>query len=157
MNKQPNTLFNTITFVALLLFAGGCANTSTPPLVGTWVTTVTEENALVIAGQKSGMGQYEVTFADNGRVSMLIVGMGVMDPGSYTLAQDKIVIKDENSSCIKLGFPTATYKWSIENDNLTLTSIDDGCYSRRKSTEGHTWTRKKTAGTPVPTMAPLLK
>jgi hypothetical protein len=161
MNKQMNASFKMVALVALLWFAAGCASASTPTpstpsLVGTWVITVTEENALVSGGQKVGMGQYEVTFTDNGRVSNFMVGVGVVVEGGYTLAQDKIVFKDENSSCVKFGFPTATYKWSIENDSLTLTPIDDGCYIRRKSAEVGAWTRKKTFGTPVPTSPPML-
>ena len=161
MNKQLNASFKMVALVALLWFAVGCASASTPTpstpsLVGTWVITVTEENALVSGGQKVGMGQYELTFTDNGRFSNFMVGVGVAIEGGYTLAQDKIVFKDENSSCVKAGFPTATYKWSVENDSLTLTPIDDGCYIRRKSAELGAWTRKTKFGTPVPTSAPML-
>jgi hypothetical protein len=161
MNKLLAASFKLVILAALLLFVVGCASASTPTpsspsVVGTWVIAVTEENALVSGGQKVGMGQYEVTFTDNGRVSMLMVGVGVTMEAGYTLAQDKIVFKDENSSCVKAGFPTATYKWSVENDSLTLTPIDDGCYIRRKSAEMGAWIRKTTFGTPVPTSAPML-
>ncbi len=161
MNKQLNASFKMVALVSLLWFVAGCASASTPTpsppsLVGTWGITVTEENALVSGGQKVGMGQYELTFTDNGRVSIFMAGVGVTMEGSYTLAQDKIVFKDENSSCVKAGFPTATYQWSVENDSLTLTPIDDACYIRRKSLEMGALTRKKTFGTPVPTSAPLL-
>ena len=161
MNKLLAASFKLVTLAALLLFVVGCASASTPTpsspsVVGTWVIAVTEENALVSGGQKVGMGQYELTFTDNGRVSNFMVGVGVVVEGGYTLAQDKIVFKDEHSSCVTAGFPTATYKWSIENDNLTLTPIEDGCYIRRKSAEMGAWIRKKTFGTPVPTSPPML-
>ncbi len=77
---------------------------------------------------------------------------------SYILTQDKIVFTEEYGSCVNARFPSATYKWSVENDSLTLTPIDDGCYYRRKTIGGERfWTRKKTDGTAVPTIAPLLK
>ncbi len=161
MNKHLDVPFKGVTFVALLLFAVGCASTSptpstsSPSLVGTWVLTVTEEDALVIAGQKSGMGQHEVTFTDNGRISGLMVGVGAMGEASYTLMQDKIVFTEENTSCVKAGFPTATYKWSVENDTLTFMVVDDACYFRRKTIDGRTLTRKTTVGTAVPTMPKL--
>ena len=62
MNKQLNVSFKIVAFAAFLRFVAGCASTSTPTpsipaILGTWVGTVTEENALVIAGQKTGTGQ----------------------------------------------------------------------------------------------------
>ncbi len=160
MNKQLNVSFKLVIFAALLFFVVGCASTSTPTpstpsLVGTWVTTVTEAQAPA----PGWAGQYEVTFADNGRVSLYNrAGMGlVSDMGTYSITEDRVLFTDDRSECLRNGFKTGTYKWSIENDTLTLTAIDDLCYTRRKSAEVGTWTRKTAETTPFPTIKPMLK
>ncbi len=156
MNKKLTVSFKIVAFAALLLFAVGCANIgtptpSTPPLVGTWGTTITEEEAPRFAAY------IEMTFTDNGRIVVFNPGTPMpKDVGSYTFTQDQLFFTDEGSECLKLGFPTATYKWSVENDTLTLTAIDDRCYSRREPW-ARTWSRKTTVQTPAPTIVPLFK
>ncbi len=90
---------------------------------------------------------------------MVWVGVGTWGEATYVLTPDKIVFTEENSDCVKVGFPSGTYKWSVENDSLTLTPIDDGCYFRRKAVQGERfWVRKKTDGTAVPIPPkPMLK
>ncbi len=158
MKTQLNASFKLVALVALLLFVVGCSGASTPTpstpsLVGTWETTVTEAQAPTFAGQ------YEMTFAENGRVSMVNkTGTGIpTDMGTYIVKQDQLILTDERSECLKMGFPTATYKWSIEKDTLTLTAIEDRCYNRRKSAEISPFTRKTIVGTPGPTLKPMLK
>ncbi len=158
MNKQPNVSFKLLAFAVLLCFAAGCAGASTPTpspasVIGTWTATATQEDGPLFQG-RSG----EVTFANNGRMLYLeYTGMGIAnDLFAYTVTQDRLVLMDERSECIKYGFPTANYKWSVENDALTLTAIDDVCYTRREMME-RTWAKKTTGGTPFPTMRPMLK
>ena len=136
MNKQPNASFKIVTFVALLLFVVGCASTSTPSLQGTWVTTLTE------AESPASYGQWEMTFADGGRFSARLDRTGGTVEGRYTFTQEQYVETDESGrySC---GNETATYKWSVEKDNLTMTPIDDKCGGRRVVLGLHPWSRKK--------------
>ena len=156
MNKQPQVSFQIVALAVFLWFVAGCASTSTPTpslpsLVGTWATTITEEEAPVFAAD------IEITFSPDGRVLVLNPSVrGPTDLGSYTVTQDQLLVTDERAECLKLGFPTGTYKWSVENDALTLTAIDDWCYSRRKPWE-RTWSRKTTVETPAPTIKPMLK
>jgi hypothetical protein len=157
MNKQLNMSVKVLAFAAVLWFVAGCASANSPTpstssLVGTWATTITEEEAPTFKGQ------YEVTFADNGRVSFVVrTGTGIpLDMGTYTITQDHLFLTDERSVCLKVGFPKAIYTWSVEDDTLTLTAIDDVCYNRRKSAE-RTWMRKTTVGMPAPTIKPMLK
>lgn len=153
MNKPLNALFKIVAFTAFLWFVAGCASTPTPPtpsLVGTWATTITKEEAPTFAGY------IEITFTDNDRIVVFNPATRTpLDVGSYTFTQDQLFVTDEGVECLKMGFPTATYKWSVEKDTLTLTAIDDPCYSRRKPWE-RTWSRKKIVGTPIPAM-PALK
>lgn len=158
MNKQPNASCKLVIFAALLFFVVGCASSSTPTpsspsLVGTWMATFTEADGPLMAGIYA-----EVAFADDGRVSILSsAGAGIhTDSGSYTVTRDQLILTDELGHCASLGFPKSTYKWSVENDSLTLTVIDDACYIRYKS-NARTWSRKTTVGTPVPTGMPMLK
>ncbi len=157
MNKQRNVSFKLLALAALLLFLAGCASASTPTptpasLVGTtWEATIAEEEAPVFKGH------YEVSFTENGRT--LVFGpttRGPTDLGSYTVAQDQLLVLDERSECVKLGFPTATWKWSVENDTLVITAMDDRCYSRHEIVE-RTWTKKTSVETPGPTLKPMLK
>ncbi len=157
MNKQRNVSFKLLAFAVLLWFVAGCASASTPTpstpsIVGTtWATTITQEEAPTFAGYM------EWTFAENGRILVLNPATrGPTDMGSYTVTQDRFLLTDERSECLKMGYPTATYKWSVENDTLTLTAIDDRCYNRRKPAE-RTWSRKTTVETPGPTLKPMLK
>ncbi len=156
MNRQLNASFTIVVFAALLCLVGGCASASTPTpstpsIVGTWATTITKEEAPVFAGY------IEITFADSGRLLVFNPGVrGPTDMGSYTVTQDQLLFSDERSECVKMGFPTATYKWSVENGALTLTATDDLCYSRRKPWE-RTWSRKTAVETPGPTLKPMLK
>ncbi len=156
MSKQLNVSFKLLAFAVLLCFVAGCASASTPTplkpsLVGTWMTTITEEEAPTFVGQG------EITFADNGRILVFNPGVRMpTDMGAYTVTQDQFFLTDERSECVKIGFPTATYKWSVENDTLTLTAIDDRCYSRRKPIE-RAWSRGKIVVTPGPTLKPMLK
>ncbi len=156
MNKHLNALFKLLAFAALLWFVAGCASASTPTpstpsIVGTWATTITKEEAPTFPGY------IEITFADSGRLLVFNPAVrGATDVGSYTVTQDQLLFSDERSECVKMGFPTATYKWSVEKDTLTLTATDDRCYSRRKPWE-RTWSRKTTVETPGPTLKPLLK
>ncbi len=142
--------------LAFVLFLVGCSRTPTPSPspVGTWVTTVTQ------AEIPTGAGQYEVTFADNGRTGIRY--SGALSQGRwemrYAVTQDRLVLTDELGSCVRVGFPTGTYQWSIENDTLTLTPIDDACYYRRKLVEGgRSWSRGKMSEPLGPTTAPMLK
>ena len=157
MNNHLNASFKLLAFAALLWFVAGCASASTPTpstpsIVGTWATTITQEEAPAFAAY------IEITFSHNGRVLVLNPSVrGPTDLGSYTVTQDQLLVTDERAECLKLGFPTGTYKWSIEKDTLTLTAIDDPCYNRRKSAEISPFTRKTTVGTPAPTIKPLLK
>ncbi len=156
MNRQMCTFFRIVALVALLLFLTGCSAASTPTplprsIVGTWATTISEEEAPKFAAY------IEITFTDNGRVLVFNPGVrGTTDVGSYTVKQDQLLVTDEWAECLKVGFPTGTYKWSVENDALTLTATDDPCYSRHKPWE-RTWSRKTTVQTPAPTMLPMLK
>ncbi len=156
MNKHLNATFKMVAFAALLLFVVGCGSASTPTpstpsIVGTWATTITQEEAPAFAAY------IEITFSDSGRVLVLNPGVrGTTDLGSYTVTQDQLLVTDEWAECLKLGFPTAAYKWSVENDALTLTATDDRCYSRRKPW-ARTWSRKAAVGTPTPTIKPMLK
>ncbi len=156
MNKQPKTSFKIIALAAFLWFVAGCASSSTPTPsslspAGAWATTITEENAPRFAAY------IEMTFTDDGRVVVNNPGtQGPMDVGSYTFTRDQLVVTDESVECLRMGFPKGTYKWSVANDTLTLTAIDDPCYSRRKPFE-RTWSKKTTVGAPTPTIKPLLK
>ena len=158
MNKLPGASFKLVILAALLVFVVGCASASTPTpstqsLVGTWMATFTEADGPLMAGIYG-----EMTFADDGRVSILSsAGAGIhTDSGSYAVTRDQLILTDELGYCASLGFPISTYKWSVENDSLTLTTIDDACYIRYKS-NARAWSRKTTTGTPVPTIKPLLK
>ena len=117
------------------------------------MATFTEADGPLMAGIYG-----EMTFADDGRVSILSsAGAGIhTDSGSYTVTRDQLILTAELGHCASLGFPKSTYKWSVENDSLTLTVIDDACYIRYKSA-ARTWSRKTTTGTPVPTGMPMLK
>ncbi len=156
MNRQTRFFFKIIALVALLLFLTSCSAASTPTplprsIVGTWATTISEEEAPKFAAY------IEITFTDTGRVLVLNPGVrGLTDLASYTVTQDQLRVTDEMAECLKLGFATGTYKWSVENDALTLTATDDPCYSRRKPWE-RTWSRKTTVQTPGPTILPMLK
>ncbi len=153
MNKQPQVSFQIVALVALALFAVGCASTPTaaPSPLGTWVTTVTEEEAPLFAGQ------WEITFAENGRYSGRHSKSPGMIEGRYSFTQDQIVFQDESGVCVNYQFSKGTYKWSIEKDVLTLTAIDDQCYNRRKVASGRTWSSGKLREPPPPTTAPMLK
>ena len=156
MNKQIGSFFKIVALVALLLFLTGCsaANTPTPlppSIVGTWATTITQEEAPAFAAY------IEITFSPNGRVVVLNPGVrGPTDVGSYTVTQDQLLVTDERAECVAQGYATGTYKWSVEKDALTLTATDDQCYSRRKPWE-RTWSRQTAVRTPNPTMLPMLK
>ncbi len=151
MNKQLNLLIQMIAFVALALLLAGCARMPSPSLQGTWVTTVTDEEAPLFAGQ------WEITFSENGRYSGRYSGAPGTMEGGFTFTQDQIVFQDEAGVCVYYQSPQATYKWSVEKDILTLTPIDDQCYNRRKVASGRTWTRGKLTEPPAPTTAPMLK
>ena len=138
MNKQPNASFKIVTLVALLLFVVGCASTSTPSLLGTWVTTVSENEF------PAAFGQWEWTLAADGRYSVRNLRTeGTVVEGRYTFTQDQIVVTDESGPYICKGHETATYKWSVEKDILTLTPIDDKCSTRALVLGLHTLSRKK--------------
>lgn len=154
MHKRLYVSFQIVAFMALALFLVGCTSNSAPsssPL-GTWVTTLSEAEAPVF------YGQYEVTFAENGRYAVRHSRSGgAALEGRYTLAQDQIVMTDELGPCVASGAQSATYKWSVEKDVLTLTLLNDPCYTRRVATIGRTWSRGKLAEPLVPTAAPMLK
>ncbi len=158
MNKQVNMSFKIVALATLLMLVAGCASASTPTpstpsIVGTWMATFTEADGPLMAGIYA-----EFTFAEDGRVSILSsAGAGIhMDSGSYTVTRDQLILTDELGYCASLGFPKSTYKWSVENDSLTLTKIDDACYIRYKS-NARTWSRKTGKETPVPALKPMLK
>ncbi len=154
MHKRPHVSFQIVAFVALGLFLVGCASppTPAPSLLGSWVTTVTAEEI------PTGAGQYELTFTENGHAFMRTSASlsHRLSEQHYTIAGDRVVLTDEMGSCVSVGFPTGTYKWSIENDVLTITRIDDACYYRSNLPEGgRTWSRGKLTEPSGPTPKPV--
>lgn len=139
MDKQLNVLFKILAVAAIPLFIVGCASAGTPSpsLQGTWTTTLTKADSAIYNGQ------WEITFASDGSFAASQAGVDVAQ-GRYTLMQDQLVLTTESGihRC-PAGDETGTYKWSLAQDTLTLTSIQDECGDRALVLTLHPWSRKQ--------------
>lgn len=96
---------------------------SFPP--GSFATTVSVQEA---DGDTLVAGSWELVLAEDGSYRVLRQGELVVF-GSYTLRGERITFVDEGGpgACDE---PVATYRWSMPEDELGLSVIEDDCQGR---------------------------
>lgn len=85
-------------------------------------------SAYVSTANVNGLGPITVTYKDGGTLTVEQGGSKVSD-GTYTVEGDKITLGD--SYCKEQGAETATYTWNWDGSQLTMTTANDGCESRK--------------------------
>ncbi len=148
MTNQLQTLTRLTLCIALLMMVAGVATAQPSLPLGTYTTTITA------ADNPPGpafIGKWELTFTEGNRYRTARSGtVLIIVEGSYTLTSEQITFTDEGGpgSChLTPGAATGTYRWTLDGNKLTVTTVRDTCFSRNYTLTVHPLLRVGQAAT----------
>lgn len=145
-NRLKPLLTLTLLFALLPALVGFTDDRTTIP-VGTYTTDITfaELPADIPEGIRRALaGKWELIFVKGDRFQLLLNDKPMVE-GSFTIAQDGIVMTDEKGliSCSNSpGEATGKYKWTLDADKLTFAAVNDKCEGRKLLLTIHAWVKK---------------
>jgi hypothetical protein len=152
MKRQP-LLLGVLLLVSLLAACGGGTastpassptktvpvSTPTPtrvvitsPIVGTYSTTITNQDVASMHASSLDIGLHTWSFNDDGTYSWRESGPnGGTNTGRYQVSQGALSITDSAYCADQFNAPTGTYNWVLKGNMLILQSKDDACLDRK--------------------------
>lgn len=136
------TARSTIVILAamLLLALAACGPRSASFPTGTFTTTIPEE---AIGGKEfmaNLIGDWQLTFTPEGKYTLVNKGVDIAR-GSYSAEGEQITFTEESGIGVEPGNTSQSrYSWSLAENTLTFSPIDDTLEDRRIVMSSHPWT-----------------
>jgi hypothetical protein len=104
----------------------------TSPIVGTYSTTITQQDIASMHASRLDIGPHTWSFSGNGTYIWVQIGPnGGSDTGSYQVSQGALSITDPSWCADQFNAPMGTYSWVLKGHMLILQAKDDGCLDRK--------------------------
>ena len=75
---------------------------------------------------------------DGNKYKVYMEGETVVE-GIYEIKDNELIVTDKKGSHACLNNPTATYRWVIKNNKVTLTAVKDECSGRKAALTTHSF------------------
>jgi hypothetical protein len=91
---------------------------------------------------------YTITFEKTGTFRY-VKGDRLMVEGEFAAKDGEISLRDKSGvdACVGPGLNPGTYRWKLDADSLSFTTIHDSCNERIRGLTGQQWKRKPDRGT----------
>ncbi len=147
MTNQLQTLIKLTTCTALLMVVVGVATAQPSLPLGTYTTTITAADN---PPHPDFLARFELTFSEGNRYHNTRNGTLFLGEGSYTLTSEQVTFTADGgpSGChLMPGAAIGTYRWTLDGNKLTLTTVHDHCFGRNYTFTVHPLRRVGQAAT----------
>lgn len=130
MTKLIQTLIKLTTCTALLMVVVGVATAQPSLPLGTYTTTITAADN---PPHPDFIARFELTFSEGNRYRTIRNGTLLIGEGSYTSTSEQVTFTIDGGPNACLQRPewrTGTYRWTLDGNKLTLTTVHDHCDGR---------------------------
>jgi hypothetical protein len=86
--------------------------------------------------------KWALKFDGKGKVTVTLDGEVVVE-AAYKVTKDQVVFKDQKGKFADPDGPAGTYRWKLEGENLTFTTVEDKSEGRAKVVTSGAWVRQK--------------
>lgn len=130
--------------LALLLAACRAEPTAAPAQetipAGTYTATFTAADNLRVGGSLM-TGEHSLIFTTDG--DFTVIAPKVVIRGKYTVTGDQVKFEEINPSFPCEREPVYVYRWQLEGDQLTFSTVEDPCRLRELAVTMHPYVREE--------------
>lgn len=123
----------------LIVAAGGCVSRAGSFPTGLFTTTIPAEAFGGNEAQAGFVGDWQLTFTDEGKYTLVNKGVEVIR-GSYKTDGERITFTQESGIFLEVVGEQISYTWSQEQDKLQFRPVDDPAEERKIVMSSQAWT-----------------